>query len=202
MAEITTSTDLLIGQWRDSPRLRAVPQVAIDLAKSEFLGGLDRLALMRSIDTAEGVWLDRIAKRLGLQRPATTDPAQDDRFGFDMAGEPFDQAPFKGAAENDAAYPLPDAVFRKLVKARAVLVLGDGTIQTFTKAVRCVDPGATVQDRRNMTVRVVTSLRSLLELADTSNALPRSAGVRIEYADRGRFGYDQAGVPFDIGPFR
>ena len=52
-----------------------------------------------------------------------------------------------------------------------------------------------------MTVRVVTSMRSFLELADTSNALPRSAGVRIEYADRGRFGFDQAGVGFDQGPF-
>ena len=52
-----------------------------------------------------------------------------------------------------------------------------------------------------MTVRVVTSRRRLLELADSIGALPRTAGVLIIYADRGRFGFDQAGVPFDQGAF-
>ena len=86
------------------------------------------------IDTAEGVWLDYLGTRLGLKRPATTDPALDDRFGFDMAGLGFDQAPFRGDAANDAVYPLPDAVYRKLLRARAILLLGDGTIQTFSQS--------------------------------------------------------------------
>ena len=147
------------------------------------------------------MWLDYLGTRLGIERPATTDPAQDDRFGFDMAGSPFDQAPFRGDVANDAVYPLPDALYRRLVKARAIMVLGDGTIYTFSRAVREIDESAAVQDQRNMTVRVVTSRRRLLELADTIGALPRTAGVLIIYADRGRFGFDQAGVPFDQGAF-
>ena len=81
------------------------------------------------------------------------------------------------------------------------MVLGDGTIYTFSRAVREIDESAAVQDQRNMTVRVVTSRRRLLELADSIGALPRTAGVLIIYADRGRFGFDMAGVPFDQGAF-
>ena len=198
---ITASSELVIGQWVGSPRLRGVIDAAVNIIKAEAEPALAQLKLMREIDTAKGVWLDYLGTRLGLKRPATTDPAQDERFGFDMAGKGFDQAPFRGDSANDAVYPLPDAVYRKLLRARAILLLGDGTIQTFIKAVRAIDPGAAVQDQRNMVVRVVTSMRSFLELADTSNALPRSAGVRIEYADRGRFGFDLAGVGFDQGPF-
>ena len=113
----------------------------------------------------------------------------------------FDQEPFRGDGANDAIYPLGDTIFRSFIRARAILVLGDGTIQTFTKAVKYIDPGAVVQDQRDMSVRVVTSVRELMELADNIGALPRTAGVKIVYADRGRFGFDDAGVAFDQGPF-
>ena len=80
--------------------------------------------------------------------------------GFDMAGSPFDQAPFRGDVANDALYPLPDALYRRLVKARAIMVLGDGTIYTFSRAVREIDESAAVQDQRNMTVRVTSNRQS------------------------------------------
>ena len=85
------------------------------------------------------------------------------------------------------------------MKARALLVLSDGTTATYARAVREIDPGASVQDRRDMTLRIVTSRRQILELADTSGALPRNAGVGLEYTERDRFGYDDAGESFDQG---
>lgn len=196
---LETTSDLIIGQWDDSPKLRAAIDAPVNALRDDVLPAFDRLDLMRQIDKAEGVWLDYLGRRLGLRRPATTDPAADTRFGFDDAGVPFDLRPFEGDAANAAVYPLPDSIYRRLIKSRAVLVLGDGTVQTFAKAVRQIDPGATVTDQRNMTVRVVTEVRGFLELADNVGALPRSAGVQIVYADRQRFGYDEAGQPFDIG---
>ena len=50
-----------------------------------------------------------------------------------MAGSPFRPGPFRGDVANDAVYPLPDALYRRLVKARAIMVLGDGTIYTFSR---------------------------------------------------------------------
>ena len=54
-----------------------------------------------------------------------------------------------------------------------------------------------------MTVRVVTNRGAgYWNWPDNAiGALPRTAGVLIIYADRGRFGFDQAGVPFDQGAF-
>ena len=166
------------------------------------LTALDRIKLMRSIDGAEGVWLDWLAARLGLTRPATSDPSADPRFGFDDAGDPFDNQPFRGDAVNDSFYPLPDSLFRRLLRARAILILGDGTTATFGRAVRAIDDGAQVTDNRDMTVRIVTTQEELFELADSAGALPRTAGVLIIYADPERFGFDAAGQPFDNAPFR
>ena len=167
----------------------------------DAIAARDAIQLMQHIDHAVGVWLDYLGTRLGIERPATTDPAQDDRFGFDMAGSPFDQAPFRGDVANDAVYPLPDALYRRLVKARAIMVLGDGTIYTFSRAVREIDEkrggsGPAQHDRAggNISAQAAGIGRHI-------GALPRTAGVLIIYADRGRFGFDQAGVPFDQGAF-
>ena len=200
--ELTASPDLLIGQWADSPKLRGTVQAFVDPLENEALVAIDRLKLMREIETAEGWWLDQLGIRYGVRRPATTDPSADERFGFDDAGVGFDVAPLRGDAANDSVYPLPDIVYRLLVKARAILVTGDGTFQTFVKAVRIIDPGATVADNRDMTVRVLTNKQVLLELADSADALPRTAGVLVNFAARDAFGFDLAGKGYDQAPFR
>ena len=199
--EIQTTIDLLIGQWQGSPKLRSLVTIYRDLMVKDVLPAIETLQLQRQIEKAEGVHLDAIGRRLGLLRPSTQDRAQDARWGFDEAGEAFDQVPFAGDAANDAVFPLPDAAYRRLLRARAITLLSDGTIAALAESVRAIDPGADVQDNRNMTVRVVTSQRALLELADSSRALARNAGVQLIYGERGRFGFDEAGVGFDQGPY-
>ena len=199
--DLQTTLDLLIGQWQGSPKLRSMVTIYRDVIVEDVLPALDKVQLQRQIATAEGVHLDAIGRRLGLARPSTQDRAQDARFGFDQAGPAFDQVPFAGDAANDAVFPLPDAAFRRLLYARAITLLSDGTIAALAESVRAIDPGADIQDRRDMTVRIVTSQRSLVELADQSHALARNAGVQLIYAERGRFGFDDAGVGFDQGPY-
>ena len=175
--------DLLIGQWQQAPRLVGV----VDLLQTILdatTAAKDRIELMLNIDESVGVWLDYRGRLLGIDRPGVSDPTLDERFGFDLAGQPFDAAPFRGAAVNDAIYPLPDSVYRRIVKARAVAVFGDGTIYSFAKAVKEVDANANVYDFRNMTVMVGTSNRRFMQLADEIGALPRTAGVQILYGDR------------------
>ena len=202
MPTLDASTALLIPQWAGSPKMLATVDAALDPLRNDALPALERIELMRRIDTAEGVWLDWLGARYGLRRPATADPALDERFGFDDAGLGFDVAPFRGDVSNDVLYPLPDALFRRFVKARTILDFADGTPQTFTRAVLVIDPGASVRDNRDMTIRIVTTAQVLLELADSSGALPRTAGVRLLFVARDVFGFDDAGVGFDLGPFR
>ena len=201
MASYADLLRLLLDQWGASPRLRALVADGAAPIRDDALEALGDLARMAGIDDAEGVWLDRIGGVLGVARPSVADPAQDPRWGFGPAGEPFDQAPFRGSEASDALFPLPDAQYRRLLRARAALALGDGTLATFVRAVRMIDPSATVEDHRTMLVSVTTARRDQLELADRAGALPRSAGVRVRYRDRGRFGWDAAGEPFDQGAY-
>ena len=176
----TDLTGVLLGQWRASLKLRAIVTDILTPMRDEALVALDRIERMRDLDEAEGIWVDRLGAIVGYDRPATENPALDQRWGFEGAGEPFDRHPFRGVV--DAIYPLPDTVYKRFIRARAVLVLGDGTLQTFRRAVQHIDPDVTVVDNRDMTVTVTTTLRELLELADATGALPRTAGVRIIYA--------------------
>lgn len=192
---------LLIGQWQNSPRMCAIADIIIAI-RDNALEALDRIELMQAIDHAEGVWLDVIGARMGVPRPATTDPSQDTRFGFDDAGVGFDLAPFRGTTANDAVYPLPDAAYRRLLRAAARVDVGDGTEATFARAAREIDPTSTVIDNRDMTVTVVTDDERLMRIADAADVLGRPSGVSVDYRDRSRFGFDDAGLGFDQGPFR
>ena len=71
---LEASTDLLVGFWSGSPRLRGSIDAMLDPLRDDVLPALDRLQLMRAIDDAEGVWLDYLGVRYGLRRPSTTDP--------------------------------------------------------------------------------------------------------------------------------
>ena len=177
---LLASSNLVVGQWSDSPKLRAVIDAMLDPLRTQALPAFERLRLMTLIDQAVGVFLDYLGARVGVDRPSTNDPSMDARWGFTgpMQSKGFDTVPFKGDQVNDAVYPLGDTIFRRFVKARAVLVLGDGTEQTFTKGVRYIDPAAQVRDNRDMSITVLTDRQVFLELADTAGALPRTAGVR------------------------
>ena len=201
MAELQASPELVIGEWSASPQLRSNIAAITLMALEQYLPAFDALDVMRHIDTATGVWLEFLGIRVGLRRPVTTDPERDIRFGFDSAGVGFDQAPFRGAASPDPLFPLGDAIYRRFVKARALLDISDGTFQWFKKAGLVIDPGAIITDTRRMALRISTSRREQFELADEIGALPRNTGVDLLYVEQGRFGFDQAGVAFDQGPF-
>ena len=178
---LQASSDLVIGQYVNSPRLRAMIDAFVEQVGDQAFPAIERIKLMRRIETAEGIWLDQIGKLLGIMRPSTTDPSMDLRFGFEGPSQSrgFDQHPFLGDEANAAVYPLPDAVFRGMVQARAILVLSNGSCQDFERAVRFVDPDATVTDNRDMTITITTARQDLLELADRIGVLPRTAGVSI-----------------------
>ena len=200
MAAITASTNLLIAQWANSPHLSALLQVWIDVLREEVGEPLERLQEMLNLDTARGVWLDYLGERLGLPRPWDT-RATNDRFGFDVAGLGFDQGRFSNEPELEARAPIADTLYRNLIRARAVLLLGAGDAPTFERAIAFIDPEAVVSDLHDMTFRVVTGRRRIIELAERAQALPRPAGVQMILADRERFGFDLAGVSFDQGGF-
>lgn len=160
---------------------------------------MKELEKQRNLDTAEGVWLDYIALRVGLRRPEAANSLLDERFGFDRSGEGFDQHPFSGRDTSKQSFPLSDYVFRNVIKARGIAVRSDGNLNDFRAAIRKIDPHASASDPYDMSVRVVTDQANSMRIADSVGAIPRPAGVKLVVVDRDRFGYDEAGTPFDQG---
>ena len=202
MAELQASVDLLAGQWSRSERMRAAVDAPLAAIREDVMPAFDALDRQRDIDTAEGQWLDYLGSRVGLDRPSIEGTAGD-RFGFEGGPDAvgFDQAPFHGRRNLDPLVPLPDAIYRRFIRARGVLIFGKGTFQEFFTACRHIDPGCAVTDGRDMTVTVRTTMRSTFELADSVGALPRSAGVMIRYSQPGRWGFEGSGEPWDSAPF-
>lgn len=174
-------------------------KIFLTVLTEQVLRPLKELEKQRDLDTAQGVWLDYIGERIGLPRPEAANPALDERFGFDRAGEGFDQHPFSGSDANKQSFPLSDYVYRNIIKARGIAVRSDGNLDDFVVAIKKIDPHASASDPYNMTVRVVTDQANSMRIADRVGAIPRPAGVKLIVVDRDRFGYDEAGVPFDQG---
>lgn len=215
--QIQASSDLLISQWRFAPKMNTLVQTNIDIVQEDVGDTLTQLERMFNVDTAEGVWLDYLGIRVGIYRPLLRVPANQSRFGWRTVSPPgspqsppysFDQASFKGDIENQNRFPMSDFIFRRLVKARGILVVSRGNFESFVRAVRLIDPDAECVDNRNMTITIATNNQDDIEVADGAGALPRPAGVLIEYETGGTFGFKsddgttQSGEGFDRVRYR
>lgn len=201
---LATSTDLLIGQWRTAPRMRGVVRIFLDLVEEELEAAIDALSRMRSLDTAEGVWLDAIGSRLGVRRPLLTAaevPELGNRWGFDAIGKTFDAAPFDSETAIPTSAPAGDDVYRRILISRGITIIGSPTIGTLRAALAAIDPAATAEDRTDMTVDIRAEPGWPVVLAHRLGALPIPAGVRIRLGTGADWGYDDAGQPFDRSGF-
>ena len=176
------STDLLIGQWRDSTKLKQLIDIGLESYKFYVLDSLDYLRRQQRIETAEGVYLDYIGERMGIIRPYITQSLTDDRFGFAPGTFGFDQAPFKGGPNTDIANALSDIEFRKILRARGILLFGDGSLDTLERASLALDEDAIVIDNYDMTVTITTNISWFFNVALMVDALPKNVGVDIIYA--------------------
>ena len=190
---LTASTDLLIDQYQLplAPQLNTMLGIFVSAAESQ-IEAMNEMERMRRVDEAIGVWLDRIGERIGLARPSVID--QGTAFGFDDSGVGFDQGRMRDDAIIQPRSPAGDALYRRLIKARAWAILGYGNAEYMRRAVREIDPTAILIDLDDMSFRVSTARGADILLADQVGALARPAGVRMRVVDSGQFGFDDAGV--------
>ena len=201
MATLSATSALLISQWANSTRLKALLDVWLDVVRERVGEPLDEIQRQMNLDHASGIWLDWIGERLGLPRPSDENRAGD-LFGFDEAGIGYNQGRFRDGGGFNVRAPIGDVLYRNLLRARAVTLLTPGgTLPDMERAVQFLDPFASVRDLHDMRFRVVTSVTRDVEVADRVRALPRPAGVQIVIVDRGKWGFDSAGLPFDQGGF-
>ena len=149
----TASAWLLTSTWAKALRLRGIIDAAHTVAKDEQDDAFEAATLMGSLDDAEGVFLDKIGKRLGcFPRPAIS-----------------------GSAASDDAY-------KKVLRALGRAQWSDGTFPAFRETVElAVREGITITDNQDMTVTVVIGAQEeeTLRLALDCGALALPAGVLL-----------------------
>ena len=175
--------DLLISQYTGNAPINALLRGMYELIDTEFVQALRDLERMRNWDTAEGVWLNYIGRRLGMERPSIDTVVT--RLGFDGGdGVGFNQAPFATATGFVPQVAVSDAVYLLCLKVWAGTILTSGTIPDMNAAVQRSFPNAYYTDGADSTIALATgasgaqqtTARNILTAAD---AWPRPAGVGL-----------------------
>ena len=178
------STDLLISQWVNSPRLVALIEIYLTVIKEGIEEPAIKLLGLQRFDIANGAFLDYLGDRIGLKRPSVEAATRSARVGFDLSGSAFDQAPFVDAKLGDLEErePAGDALYRRLLEARAIMLLSDGSAPLYLKALQAIDPAASLVDNHDMTATITTALEDDVTLARETGALQDPLGVEVAYA--------------------
>ena len=175
--------DLLISQYTGNAPINALLRGMYELIDTEMVQALKDLERMRNWDTAEGVWLNYIGRRLGMERPSIDTVVT--RLGFDGGdGVGFNQAPFATATGFVPQVAVSDAVYLLCLKVWAGTILTSGTIPDMNAAVQRSFPNAYYTDGADSTIALATgasgaqqtTARNILTAAD---AWPRPAGVGL-----------------------
>ena len=201
--KFNASEDLLIPPRYNADTIRKTVSAQVSTIQSDVEKAVKAFLDMADIDLAEGVWLDRLAARVGIRRPYIHN-SQTLRFGFHgpTRSRGFEQASFNSTEPSGEYVGLSDDIFRKLIKARGLLDIGRGTFQDFKKAVNIISEEAESVDNRDMSITIYTSNTEIFGLAEKADALPRTAGVEVNYVERDVFGFQGAGDGFDQSRFR
>ena len=182
---IAAGPGLLAAQYADSPRLKAVVSLFADLVQDELVDPLERFAELQDIDRASGAWLDRIGGRLGCARPYVVVSPGNDFWGFDEAGQGFDQHPFVTDSGVNIRAPMTDRDYRGLLHARGFTLQSPGSAKAFRQALSAVYAGAPVDDQQLWAV-IGSASRAVVAGALQANALPNAPGIALFYdADYG-----------------
>ena len=182
--DIDSFPGLLVSQWDQAPRLRALAQGLLEAIHGELVDSLDAIERGTRIDTAEGVWLDRIGERLALSRPSVR-RTDIEFFGFDGGdGVGFDQGPFATTIPALVPrVPIGDAFYRCLLRLRSLALLADGSAADLERTLRSEFPQAQVVDNGDMTITVQgisdDRRRNLLPLVHSVVDRLKPAGVAL-----------------------
>lgn len=173
-------------QYRNAPKMREWLQILPDLAQAKIETPLSQVADLLDIDTAAGHQLDIIGRIAGIgSRPRIV---SDDLVYFGYAGTPaagnYGEGPYIGAGDQPISLPVPDYLFRVIIKAKIFQNVSVVTLDGVKQAVDAMlNEDCQVVDGQDMTIAAIrlknplaTNIRKVVEELDL---IPRPQGVRI-----------------------
>lgn len=151
----------VISQYRSDPALNALLHGFGELLRLQMETACDVRRLLYSIDDMEGVQLDLIGRVLVQPRPGITNTAIP-FFGYD--GTPgavgYNVAPYYDYNRaGEVLVPLPDAYYKRLLKAKTIKNTSDCSIDQIIQIVEVVtgDNAVTLNNGFDLTFAIVLS---------------------------------------------
>lgn len=180
---MTLPSDILVDQYRRGDIAELVDAIGA-VIRARLAAPTAAVGENLSID-ADGVWLDYIGQRLGFARPLT---ATGEFFGFDDAGVGFDLRGFTSpAARHASRVGVGDKIYRQLLRARGVYLLGGADGETVTSILELLFERARVEDSGilDAILHIPSDADDLLQLVVNENLdslIPRPTGVAYTMA--------------------
>ncbi len=187
--------ELLIQQYKTSPRLAALIDGLLTLVQRELIDPLCELQRCFRVADATGVWLDYLGLRLGYTRPTVALPQI--FFGFDVTGwsgydatqhslnAGFDLAPFFPTfAQLRLQQNVSDTYYRNLLAGRALFLRSDGSIRAVEATLADLFEGGGVAVEAAGLIEAVVLEESRPHFFDLVKAgaeglIPKPAGVAL-----------------------
>jgi len=219
-------TDLLISQYYRSQKMRDILQAFEDILSENIAEKIQYLKNQMTIK-ADGIFLDLIGDRLGLQRPAIGSGGR--FFGFVEWDDPdetnpalityddvTDQLENKGTFSDAPFVPdrqrtqkssqlATDSAYRKLLIMRGASLLNKCTQDEINAVLESALPGAFVSDNQDMSGECYLPINSSTldgeVVYDNTNVIPRPAGVNYNIEQFSYFGFSPVDAVFGGGPF-
>lgn len=201
--------DLLILQYRQKPRARAMIEMGVDLYLAD--GCVLQLQDLLDIDNSEGEQLDKIGKILDCPRTVQgvyndlkyfTFHVDENSLGFSRVGD-VTEANYRTIRNyNQSQYSLPDTDYRWLLKFKSCVNVMRGSMQGIDEALYNVFAGdVLMKNNQNLTITyIVSSERTLATLAAKNLKYYRAPeGVGANYVLKvpnpsNIFGFNQNGI--------
>ena len=189
MDHVAKALTRVYWQYRNSPKLKAWMQILPALAQARIETPLEQIVNILDIDTASGHQLDIIGRIAGIETRPRIAP-EDAFFGYkDTPGATnYGLAPYIGR-EPLASYPVPDFLFRVIIRAKIYKNVSTVTIDGVKEAVDFIlDENSEVVDGQDMTIEAIWLTKplgpNLRKIVEDLDLIPRPQGVRIRRIDR------------------
>jgi len=190
----------IIWQYRNGAKFKAWISILPDIAKRLISDPAQQVVNLINIDTARGEQLDICGRIAGIpERPRINDDTLS-VFAYDgtAGAQPYNVAPYIGPGVTPQSVPLPNYLYRLVIKAKIVKNTSPATIDDVKRGVEFIlgeGYTATVVDLQDMTMRIILNqeipfnIRALLDIYDLA---PRPQGVGVEYVTAGNI-FSQSG---------
>lgn len=190
----------IIWQYRNGQNFRSWITHYPDIGTRRISRAANQIVNLINIDTARGEQLDICGRIVGIgSRPMIrSDELEVFAYNGTAGAQPYGVAPYKGPGVEPESFPLPNYLYRVVIRAKIVKNTSPATVDDIKRGVEFIlgaGFSAVVVDNQDMTMRIILNqepafnVKAILELFDV---VPRPQGVSVEYVTSGN-NFSQSG---------